>query len=257
MKGSRILRFLLICLPLFLIPATAFAESGQIPRPVGDIYVQDFAQVLNEAETTELLGIGRSIEDRTTAQVAVFTVNTIGNSTIEEYANQAFRQYGIGSKGEDNGVLLVLSMTERKVRIEVGYGLEGRIPDGKAGQILDEYAIPYLQSQQPNRAVVETYKALAGEVLAEYGETADFSTQPAPAVPRTAPTDGGGLGIPSWLVLIIIAVVIFLDFKFFGGTLTYLLLAIISRGRGGGGGFGGGRGGGGGSSGGGGASRGW
>lgn len=258
MKENRILRILLICLPLFLIPATGFAENGQVPGPVGDIYVQDFAQVLTQAETAELRDIGRSIEDQTSAQVAVLTVNTIGNSTIEEYANQAFRKYGIGSSGEDNGILLVLSMSERKIRIEVGYGLEGRIPDGKAGQILDEFAIPYLQNQQPNLAIVETYKVLASEVLAEYGETADFGAQTTPNTPRTAPTDGGGLGIPSWLVLIIIAVVIFLDFKFFGGTLTYLLLSIISRGRGGGGGFGGGgRGGGGGSSGGGGASRGW
>ena len=56
--------------------------------------------------------------------------------TIAEYANEAFRQYGIGSKEENNGVLLVLAMDERQVRIEVGYGLEGRIPDGKAGRIL-------------------------------------------------------------------------------------------------------------------------
>ena len=94
-----------------------------------------------------LINLGRSIEDQTTAQVAVLTIETIGERTIEEFANEAFRQFGIGSEKEDNGVLLVIAMNERKIRIEVGYGLECRIPDGKAGRILDEYAITYLKKQ--------------------------------------------------------------------------------------------------------------
>ena len=56
-----------------------------------------------------------------------------------------------------------------KLRIEVGYGLEGRLPDGKVGRILDDITIPYLQNQEPNSAIIETYKVLANEVLAEYG----------------------------------------------------------------------------------------
>ncbi|MFK9094761.1 TPM domain-containing protein [Bacillus salipaludis] len=251
MKAKRVFSFILVFFTFFLCAATALAEGVQIPAPVGDIYVQDSAAVLTESERAELINLGRSIEDQTTAQVAVLTVDTIGDRTIEEFANEAFRQFGIGSKKEDNGVLLVLAMNERKVRIEVGYGLEGRIPDGKAGRILDEFALPYLKNQQPNKAVIETYKALANEVFAEYGIEGGEQTAPDPAVSK----DEGG-GIPSWLIILIVVVAIFLDFKFFGGTLTYLLLSIISRGGGRGGG-GGSRGGGGGSSGGGGASRGW
>lgn len=251
MKTKRIFSLLLVFITFFLCAVNAQAEDVQIPAPVGDIYVQDFANVLNETERAELINLGRNIEDQTTAQIAVLTVETIGDQTIEEFANEAFRQYGIGNKQENNGVLLVLSMQERKVRIEVGYGLEGRIPDGKAGRILDEYAIPFLKNQQPNRAIVETYKALANEVLAEYGKEGDVSKQ-------TQATGEKGFGIPGWLMVIVIIGVVFLDFKFFGGTLTYLLLSIISRGGGrGGGGSGGSRGGGGGSSGGGGAGRGW
>ncbi|SMQ68708.1 uncharacterized protein SAMN05444673_1699 [Bacillus sp. OV166] len=251
MKTKRIFSLLLVFITFFLCAVNAQAEDVQIPAPVGDIYVQDFANVLNETERAELINLGRNIEDQTTAQIAVLTVETIGDQTIEEFANEAFRQYGIGNKQENNGVLLVLSMQERKVRIEVGYGLEGRIPDGKAGRILDGYAIPFLKNQQPNRAIVETYKALTKEVLAEYGNEGDVSKQ-------TKATGEKGLGIPGWLMVIVIIGVVFLDFKFFGGTLTYLLLSIISRGGGrGGGGSGGSRGGGGGSSGGGGAGRGW
>ena len=254
MKANKVLHFFLVFITFFLIEGHALAEEIQIPAPVGDIYVQDFANLLNEQERTELRSIGRSIENQTTAQIAVLTIDSIGDRPIEEYANEAFRQYGIGSKAENNGVLLVLSMNDRQVRIEVGYGLEGRLPDGKVGRILDDITVPYLQNQEPNSAIIETYKILANEVLAEYGiEQGQQSIQQ----PEQQPTEGEGLGIPAWLLIIIVVVVLFLDFKFFGGALTQILLAILSRGGGRGGGGGGSKGGGGGSSGGGGASRGW
>lgn len=245
MNAKRVFSLLLVFFTFLLCAANALAEDVQIPAPTGDIYVQDFAHVLNETEKVELVNLGRSLENRTTAQVAVLTVPTIGDRTIEEFSVEAFRKYGIGNKKENNGVLLVLAMKEQKVRIEVGYGLEGRIPDGKAGRILDQYAFPSLKNQQPNIAVVGTYKVLVKEVLAEYGVKGGEQTAP----------KNEGIGIPPWLLIIIVVVVAFLDFKFFGGTLTYLLLSILFRGGGRGGG--GSRGGGGGSSGGGGASRGW
>ena len=250
MKPKRV--FSLLFVLFFLLQGGAFAEDIKMPKPIGDIYVQDFAKILSEDEIAELRSLGRTIEDQTTAQISVLTVDTIGENAIEEYANEAFRQYGIGNETENNGVLLVIAVTDRLIRIEVGYGLEGRIPDGKAGRILDEHAIPYLQNDQPNKAILETYKTLANEVLAEYGQEGGV---PAPEKQAQQTTRDQGLGIPSWLLILIVVVVIFLDFKFFGGTLTYLLLSIISFGRGGGGG--GSRGGGGGSSGGGGAGIGW
>jgi uncharacterized protein len=244
--------FSLLFFVFFLFQGEALAQNIKMPAPIGDIYVQDFAKILSEDEIAELRSLGRTIEDQTTAQISVLTVKTIGENTIEEYANEAFRQYGIGNETENNGVLLVIAVTDRLIRIEVGYGLEGRIPDGKAGRILDEHAVPFLQNDQPNKAIVETYKVLANEVLAEYGQEEGMPAQENQAQQNTRDQ---GLGIPSWLLILIVIVVIFLDFKFFGGTLTYLLLSIISFGRGGGGG--GSRGGGGGSSGGGGAGRGW
>ncbi|WML43950.1 TPM domain-containing protein [Neobacillus sp. PS3-40] len=250
MKARRVFSSLLVFFTLLLLAGNALAKDVQIPAPVGDIYVQDFAHVLNDNEKAELLNLGRSVEDQTTAQVAVLTVATIGDRTIEDFANEAFRQYGIGNKKENNGVLLVLAMKEHKVRIEVGYGLEGRIPDGKAGRILDDYAIPNLKNQQPNIAIIETYKVLANEVLAEYGKKGQQTPQP------SSQGEKQGSSIPAWLIIIIVVVVVALDFKFFGGTLTYLLISILLRGGRGGGG-GGSKGGGGGSSGGGGAGRGW
>jgi uncharacterized protein len=227
---------------LLLLPNGAIAAPNEIPAPVGDIYVQDFANILSENEEIQMRNMGRSIEDQTTSQIAVLTINSIGETSIEEYAVEAYRKYGLGTEENNNGVLLVLAMQEKKIRIEVGYGLEGTIPDGKAGRILDEYAIPHLKNGQPNLAVMNTYQALANEVSG----TNEFGNAPSEPQQQDFP-------IPTWLLIIIVIGVVVLDFMFFGGTLTYLLLSIISRGGGGGGP----RGGGGGSSGGGGASRGW
>ncbi len=254
MNRNRVFHLLLVFFTFFLLEGHVLAADTQIPTPVGDVYVQDFADVLSADEENQLKSIGRNLEDQTTAQVAVLTVNTIGDKTIADYANEAFRQYGIGSKEENNGVLLVLAMNERQVRIEVGYGLEGRIPDGKAGRILDDQAIPYLKQNQPNQAVINTYETLVNEVAAEYGVKIEGQQ----GNDNQATTDKG-LDFPAWFLIIIIVIGVFLDFKFFGGTITYFLFSIISRGgRGGGGGSSGGpNGGGGGSSGGGGAGRGW
>lgn len=256
MKRKRIFSIFVMLFIFLLFTGKSFAEDPSIPAPVGDIYVQDFAGALTEKEKVEINSIGRSIENQTTAQIVVLTVDTFGEKNIEEFANDAFRQYGIGSKEEDNGVLLILGMNpspgmdERPLRIEVGYGLEGRLPDGKVGRILDDITIPYLQNNEPNRAIIETYKVLANEVLAEYGIE---EGQQQVKQPIQQPSENEGLGIPSWLLIIIVVIVLYLDFKYFGGVLTHILLSIISRG----GGRGGGSRGGGGSSGGGGASRGW
>lgn len=227
---------------LFLLPTGAIAAPNEIPAPVGDIYVQDFADILTATEEDQLRNIGRNVEDATTSQIAVLTVDSIGESGIEEYAVDAYRSYGLGTAENSNGVLLVLAIKEKKIRIEVGYGLEGTIPDGKAGRILDEYAIPHLQNGQQNLAVIKTYNALANEVSG----TSEFGQAPSEQQQQDFP-------IPTWLLIIIIIGAVVLDFMFFGGMLTYALLSIFSRGGGGGGP----RGGGGGSSGGGGASRGW
>ncbi|MEH6948724.1 TPM domain-containing protein [Bacillus sp. JJ634] len=251
MIRKRVPHFLLVLLASFVLAGQVFAKDTDIPNLVGDIYVQDFADILTENEENQLKSIGRSLENQTTAQVSVLTVETTEGTPIAEYANEAFRQYGIGSEVEDNGVLLVLAIDDHKVQIEVGYGLEGRLPDGKIGRILDEHAIPYLKDNEPNKAVIETYEVLAQEVATEYGVAGGQQTTEKQA------TEEEGIGIPTWLIILLIVAAVFIDFKFFGGTLTSVILSILSRGGGRGGGDGGSRGGGGGSSGGGGAGRGW
>ena len=234
--------FLLVCSLFFLHGLTNVHAEVVIPEPVGDIYVQDFANVLTKEEETRLAAVGRALDDQTSTQVAVLTIASLEGTDIETFANEAFRKYKLGNADKNNGVLLVLALNDQKIRIETGYGLEGVLPDGKAGRILDEYAIPYLKNNEPGTAITETYQMITQTVSGEYSADGKSTTE------TKSP-------IPGWLIVILIVALVFLDIKFFGGTLSYTLLSILSR-RGGGGG-GGPRGGGGGSAGGGGAGRGW
>ncbi|WP_433945136.1 TPM domain-containing protein [Paenibacillus sp. SN-8-1] len=253
---------LLLLLLLLLGSAASVSAALDIPAPVGDIYVQDFEGLLSADQKAELTKLGRALEDATKAQVAVLTVPTLGGADIEQYGNQAFRKYALGNKELNNGVMLLLSMGERQARIEVGYGLEGAIPDGKAGRILDTTAIPYLKENKPDQAIVQTYKALYNEVAAEYGVQDKLNPESVvlPESGTAAGQDtGGGISIV-WIIVIIGLLAV--DFIFFRGAITLTLLSMMGRGGGGwggggrgGSGGGGFRGGGGGSSGGGGASR--
>ena len=84
----------------------------------------------------------RDVEQQTTAEIAVVTVPSLDGMTVEEYASRLFKAWGIGKKGRDNGVLVLVAPTEHKMRIEVGYGLEAVLPDGLAGQIVRTECLP-------------------------------------------------------------------------------------------------------------------
>ncbi len=251
------MRRALLSLPIlvfFFFSITGFkAVAANIPDPVGDIYVQDFAHVLSDNEKNELIELGKYLDDHTQAQIAVLTINSLENEAVEEYALEAFRQYGLGNAEKDNGVLLLLAPKEHKIRVEVGYGLEGALPDGKVGRILDSYAIPYLEQDEINLAITNTYKQLFNEVSKEYSldKQADAEGVEYSQTESLSP-------LSVLIFILIFAGIIFMDFRFLGGAFTLSLLrmlaAILNRGGGGGGGP---RSGGGGSSGGGGASRSW
>ncbi|MED1202933.1 TPM domain-containing protein [Heyndrickxia acidicola] len=244
--------FLLTALWAFItVSFFTVSVKAEIPDPVGNIYVQDHAGILSSEDKKELAQLGEHLNDKTKAQISVLTVKGLDGKSVEEYAVDAFRKFQLGDKKLNNGVLLLIDTKGRHIRIEVGYGLEGALPDGKVGRILDEYAIPYLKDEQPAKAAVNTYKKLYNEVALEY--KIDDKTNPKPYE--------SSQGLPLWQIMLIAAALLILitvDIKFFGGTFTYLILNIASAFfRNGGGGGGGNQKGGGGSSGGGGASRNW
>ncbi|MDT8899655.1 TPM domain-containing protein [Anaeroselena agilis] len=243
---------------VFLLATSGAVTSAQIqipPAPTGNgLYVQDNAGVLAAATKHKINRLGAAIAEKTTAQLVVVTVNTLDGQPIEEYSRELLRRWGIGDKTANNGMLVLISVQERKARIEVGYGLEGALPDAKAGAVLDDAMMPYFRQGDYDRGVLTGYSALASIVAKEYN--VDLARAP----PNVTAKKGGGLnelwrGFPWWLQLLSITgafILIAIDWAFLGGRLTFLALALLnSRGRGSRGGFGGGSGGGGG------AGRGW
>ncbi len=163
--------FLLLFCFLMGTAAAAIPE-----KPTTDIYVQDNAKLLRDGTKAHILELGRELDEKTKAQVIVVTVPTLDDRPISEYANELFRTWGIGDKQLNNGVLLLISKEPRKLRIEVGYGLEGALPDGLTGQIRDEQIVPALKKNDYDEGVLQGYEALVAEVQKEYNVTLDTQT---------------------------------------------------------------------------------
>ena len=126
---------LALALGLALPAAAAMPET-----PTG--FVSDFAGVLGEPARSELNDLLDKTEKKTSAEIAVVTVPSLDGRDIDGYASDLFAKWHIGKEGKDNGVLLLVAPNERKVRIEVGYGLEPVLPDGLAGEIIREQIVP-------------------------------------------------------------------------------------------------------------------
>ena len=142
------------------IPAKPSASSG--------IYVQDYAGVLSAPVQSYLQELGAQLDRRTTAQLVVVTVKSLNGAPLEEYSLQILRQWGIGNKEKNNGVLMLISTGDRRSRIEVGYGLEGRLTDSFTGQIQDQYMIPYFRKGTYEEGIAKGYEALARSIAKEY-----------------------------------------------------------------------------------------
>ena len=130
---------------LFIWPYQTIGVE-RFPRPVG--LVNDFANVIPASYERKILSITQELLQKTEIPVVVLTMPDIGGEDYNEYANRIYENWGIGKKGIDKGVLIFVTVKERKMRIEVGYGLEGILPDGLVGEIRDKYMIPYLKENR-------------------------------------------------------------------------------------------------------------
>jgi uncharacterized protein len=122
---------ILVWLVLLSLPAAA-----QAPLPAPQGRVNDFAQVLDASTTAQLNALAAEVEQRTTAELAVVVVRTTAPMTPKEYVTALFNYWGVGKRGSDNGVMVLLALAERRVEIETGYGVESILPDGPAGEII-------------------------------------------------------------------------------------------------------------------------
>lgn len=249
---------------LFLLTFAPMIQAATIPKPVGDIYTQDFAGLLKSEQKAEINQLAARLDDATGAQIAVLTVNSLEGADIQSFSNQAFREYKLGDAEKNNGVLLVIDMDTRELWVEVGYGLEGALPDGKVGRILDEFTVPYMKEDKADLAILNTMKVFYQEIAKEYDWNGE-AVNPEQSATSNKDESGGFFSFSTILIILFVLFMIFIN-RGGGG------MGPGSRGRRGGfpmmgpgsfgGGFGGGggggfRGGGGGSSGGGGAGRGF
>ena len=152
---------LLMIAAIFACDSPAADAAGELlPKPAQREYVVDTAGIVSAEDRAQIEKIGEELREKTKAEIVVVTVHTLDGADIESYANKLFRSWGIGDKQKENGVLLLIAKDDRKFRIEVGYGLEGEITDGRAGEILDKMK-PYFRDEKYSEGVLNAYQKLA------------------------------------------------------------------------------------------------
>lgn len=176
------MRRIMVFLFLFLLGAGSVTQAEtdfQVPKPVG--MVNDFAGVMSDSMETDLESKLRKYEQATTTEIAVVTLDESQEAPIEEYSLKIAEAWGVGKKGADNGVLIVNNTADRKVWIEVGYGLEGCLTDLWCGRIIDGVAIPLLREgkyEEAYVAVADTLMKYMGEVsVAEFKARIDAENE--------------------------------------------------------------------------------
>ena len=253
-KGKIILT-VWIALFLTLSNLAAFAAE-KYPAPQGTA-VNDFANVIDPASSAKMESLAREVLQKTGTAVVVATVATVGeDEDYRLYANGLYKAWGIGKKGEDKGVLIFLVVKERKIRIETGYGVEGILPDGLVGEILDKYVLPQLKAGDYGKGLYNAVYTCSVYIAKDAGVQLSGSAIPYRTKARA---EKKGISVVGIIIFLIIGALL-LGTKTGRSMLPWILLLLLSgSGRGsGGGGFSGGFGGfGGGGSGGGGSDRGF
>ena len=136
----RVPTYLFVTLLAATTAMLELAGAQSLPKPAGRI--NDFANVIDSATEVELDRRLDLLEQQTSSEIAVATVQSLGGMSSTEYANRLFSEWGVGQAKTDNGVLVLVAIDDRDMAIEVGYGLEGVLPDGLAGQVIREEFLP-------------------------------------------------------------------------------------------------------------------
>lgn len=252
-------RFLTISILLVFVLSFCMAFTGcnendiPVPQVRQDVFIYDDENIIDNNIENTLNTMLIALEKETEVEFAVITTPSLQNHSIESYANHVFNTLGIGKKEKDNGILLLMSRSDNRVRLEIGRGLEGVLNDSKCGRILDEFFVPYREKDDYNQATNLTVQAVLNVLCTEYEITINgLDTR---SVQMEEPEELSPLAI----VLIVIGVIVLLFLlewitgHIFGdgfgdGLVTAILFSGNSSGGSSGGGFGGGFSGGGGAS---------
>ncbi len=234
----------LILLQLFWLGLTAgamaaggapIAAGPEVPKPLG--YVNDYAQVLGSEAETRLNGICAALEASTGAEMVFLIMPSIAPYDDFTFGMAVFDAWKIGKKGKDNGLLIMLALQERRIRIISGYGLEGILPDGKLGRYRDEYLVPFLKQNRLAEGFANIGLVIARDIAKDAGVELKGAAAQSPRRVRR--------GLMSWVGLIMVFVIMGISLlsSFGRRGRRYYGSSVYPGGvfyRGGGGGFGGG-----------------
>ncbi len=258
---NKLAVFGVVCFLMFNATSVVYAIDIPVRPPAP---VVDLAGIIDDSVETKLNLYLRELEQKTTAQVVILTIKSLAGQPLEELSiTIAHDKWKLGQKGKDNGVLLMVALKDRKYRIEVGYGLEGVLPDSLVGGIGRQYLVPYFKKGDYSSGIYAAALVIANKIADDAG--VKISGLPAVKKIHSNKAQKRSSGFFGKIISLLIFLVVF--FIFIKNPRSFLALMLLSsmggrRGHwgGSGGGFGGGGGGfggGGGGFGGGGASGGW
>jgi uncharacterized protein len=218
--------FLFSALVLFLLAGGPVRADRSIPKARG--LVNDFAGVIPPSHEKKILAVTTELLRKTGIPLVVVTMPDIGGAEYNDYANRIYSLWGIGKAGEDKGVLIFVTVKERKMRIETGYGVEGIIPDGLAGEIRDRYMTPFLKQDKYGEGLLNGTLAVA-QVIAK-----DAGVQLTGQTPIQMPQKRRRSGLSLFPLLLIFFILMAVSRRRGGGWFLFLPLLL----GGGGGGYG-------------------
>ena len=167
-------------------------------------YVNDFAHVLRPETESELNDLCLQVDQKAHAQIAVVTVNSLDGSDIESYAVNLFKQWGIGNKSTDRGVLILIAIKDHRYRTEVGYGLEPILPDGKVGGFWRQ-VVPLLKQNDYDQAIKQNTQSIASVIAQDAGvQLTGITARPEEKSPPERP----GIPIGGIVLLAILALIV-------------------------------------------------
>jgi uncharacterized protein len=222
-------------------------------------WVNDFAGIIDPRSAERLVSLAGEVNQKTGAEIAIVTIKSLEGDSLEDFSTRLFKHWGIGKKGQDNGILILVAYDERKIRIEVGYGLEALINDAFAGGIIREAMAPDFKAGNYGAGILEGAAAISLRLADFYKVTLTGNYSP----DNTGQYGSVYQKIGPVKAIFLAIFFVFMLIMFIRHPVLFMLFFFSGRGYRGGGGLGGGFGGGGfggfggGMSGGGGASGGW
>ncbi len=224
---SLLLFFFIFSMSTIATPVFAKDDDKiDVPKVLENTYVYDQGNFIDDEIEKKVNNFLDELEEKSSIEFAVITVPSLNGLTIERYANKLANKLGIGKEKEDNGILLLVSKKDNKVRLEIGDGLQGILTDSISGRILDNYFVPLRKEDNYNQAVFDTVQATINVLAAS--EEYDFEITGVDTEKTVDTTDGLTIGIIFIIIMVLVILEILTGCVFGDGFGTGIVAAIIS-----------------------------